>query len=67
MTRPLRPATAAHLFSARQALRCLRCARDYLKAADSPEALEATRRAIKSAEGAVRHAERRQRAAHLGE
>lgn len=38
------------------ALTCLLQARDYLKRADAPQATAKVRRALKSAEGAYRHA-----------
>jgi len=47
---------------ARAAVRSLRDARDYLRAIGARRSLEKVRRALKSAEGALRHVERTERA-----
>ncbi len=55
----LRPAQKAHLQAAKDAVNALRDARTFARKADSPKTLAAIQTAIKSAEGAVRHAKRR--------
>lgn len=42
-----------------EAIAHLRAARDLLKRADAPQATDAVRRAMKSAEGALRHSQGR--------
>lgn len=61
MSRPLRPANGATLDMIDDAIALLREAREWLGAADCPRAQKAVVRALKSAEGARRHAERRGR------
>jgi hypothetical protein len=55
----IRPARTDTRANVRAALRHLRIARDLLRKADCPRALEKTRAAIKSADGADRHASHR--------
>lgn len=55
----LRPASYTQILCVQMALRRLREARDDLKAANCPAATEAVRHALKSTEGALRHASRR--------
>lgn len=62
MSRLLRQANALSVFEVRKAVQLLRAARDELKRADCPVSLAKVRRAIKSTEGALRHAERRAQA-----
>lgn len=59
MSRPLRPALPGDVTKTRLALLHLRSARELLAEVGAPKALERVRLAIASAEGAVRHAERR--------
>lgn len=56
----LRPAHKGQLQAARDAVNALRDARTFARKANSPKALVAINRAIKSAEGAARHAAHRQ-------
>lgn len=55
----LRPAQKAHLQAAKDAVNALRDARTFARKANSPKALVAINKAIKSAEGAARHAANR--------
>lgn len=55
MTRHLRPATHGQTMLMDEAISLLRIAVNKLKCADCPKALEKTRLALKSAEGAQRH------------
>lgn len=55
----LKPATFLQLTDIELALKSLRLARAYLVRAQCPQATDAVRRALKSVEGAQRHAERR--------
>ena len=55
----VKPATQAQADALQRALRSLRDARYCLMFADCPQAADATRRALKSAEGAERHMLRR--------
>lgn len=59
MARPLPNATAAQVAAARQGLQLLRDARDAFRTAGAPAALAKVNAAIASADGAVRHVERR--------
>lgn len=64
MPRKLTPATPATLAECHRAIRALRSARNHLRRAGAPEAAEYVSRALKSAEGALRHAWRRYYATH---
>jgi len=55
----MRPGTQAQATDVQLAINYLKLARECLRRADSPKALEAVRRALKSTEGAQRHVERR--------
>ena len=55
----IRPARADQMQAAKNAVTALREARNFARKADSPKTLAAIQTAIKSAEGAVRHAKRR--------
>jgi hypothetical protein len=59
VARKLRPAGRWTDVEVRMALARLREARDLLKSADCPQTLARVRKAITSAEGALRHATRR--------
>ena len=59
MSRKLRPATEIQVLSAKAAVYSLKLAREYLRAAGSPQTLNRVRETLKSAEGALRHAQRR--------
>lgn len=59
MSRKLRPASDLEVLSARAAVYSLKLAREYLRAAGSPQTLNRVRATLKSAEGALRHAQRR--------
>lgn len=56
MARPIRPATKTTAYDVEMAVAALRDARDILKNAGAPRAAAAVRKALKSAEGAYRHA-----------
>lgn len=58
----LRPATSKHRSAVRAAQYRLRAALDDAKEADCPKLIQSIRRAIKSADGAFRHVERRRAA-----
>ena len=58
--RRLKPASVTDVDDVREALQYLRMARDFLKSAGCPNALDRVRLAITSAGGALRHAERRE-------
>jgi len=53
--REIRPATPEGRLALAYALKSLRDARDWLRKADCPKAMEAVQAAIKSTEGAERH------------
>jgi len=57
--RPIRPIAIDTRSNVQAALRHLRIARDLLNKADCPRALEKTRAAIRSADGADRHVQHR--------
>ena len=57
--RSLRPATRAQTDAASATIAALRQARDHARKADSPRTLERILKALKSAEGARRHAAHR--------
>lgn len=59
MTKPLRSATGAHVLRTEVAMTYLRLALKNAKLADSPKLQVAIRKAMKSADGARRHAIRR--------
>lgn len=59
MPRIIKPASAADVQSIRRAHEILREARDLLKGAGAARAAAATRQALASAGGALRHAEHR--------
>lgn len=58
----MRPAEYYQVTSCKEAIDYLRNARFYLKHADCPKTLARVRSALKSAEGALRHAHRRYKA-----
>lgn len=55
----MKPATPAHVGNVKQAIECLRAARDLLKTADCPQTVRRVRLALTSAGGALRHVEHR--------
>lgn len=55
----LKPITIDQLAEISDAISLLRVAREKLKMADAPRSVEKVRAALKSAEGAFRHGERR--------
>jgi hypothetical protein len=59
MARPMKPARFDTVDHVDRAIEHLIQARDFLKGADAPQALERVRLALSSAYGARRHAERR--------
>lgn len=59
MARKLRPADQASVYCVNIAAKLLRDALEMLKVADCPRAAEKVRRALKSTDGARRHANRR--------
>lgn len=59
MPRPLPPATAEQVIAAREGLKHLKAARDAFRTAGAPAALQRINAAIASADGAMRHVERR--------
>lgn len=59
MARPLAPAGSHDTADIAEAIRSLRHARDMLRSANAPKALAKVQAALKSAEGAHRHAQRR--------
>jgi len=59
MPRQLKPAESADVIRVRRALSLLREARDLLRQVGAVRTVERVQAAIKSADGAVRHVERR--------
>jgi hypothetical protein len=59
MTRKLKPATAMDVHSVELAIYHLKQARDAFKRADCPQSLRRVRAALRSAQGAQRHVDRR--------
>lgn len=66
MTRKLKPATADQRIHAENALKYLRKARFWMHYADTPKTYERLQSTIKSAEGSLRHLDRRVAATQRG-
>jgi hypothetical protein len=59
MSRALKPATPDQQVHAENALDCLRKARAWMRYAETPKTMARLEATIKSAEGSIRHIERR--------
>jgi hypothetical protein len=62
----MKPATPMHVGNVKQAIECLRSARDLLKVANCPHTVKRIRLALTSAGGALRHVEHRERRTQAG-